>query len=461
MRKKLFKTRFLAMGLATAMVLSMVNVPAVANWQPPMASVRAAEAESGRTLLYESTTTVDTGETNIEFVEEDADWKNKKELVYSYTNGNNITVPANYTLSADVTLDDTGYTSLAEEGDYLKVQGVTKLSADWSYITSSDIKQLVQSDFSEGKTAHIDIAFTEITPEQLMEIDFVLIGKGFEGKVSFSNVKVTCEGEKELDYDSLTPAFENVSFDATKGWDQAEGEYQTDVSLDAVPKEGAVVNATVLIKADTAPAFSGGLQFKGAMRLGADRNFVASKDYNYTSAENFTAVEGHEGWYAADVAWSFGAKVDAWYGDFEGDTDFAKAVTENLTAFTVQCAGSESDFSGDIYIANAKFTDGTVLVEQEDKVIADFSQDPADAWAAEPGYIYHHGKADGTDSEEADVSWDSENERLGVTVDFSAEAANVTYSEAKVGGSFDPVDISNYSTFPPLNQVKLLENPSK
>ncbi|MDE6432908.1 MAG: leucine-rich repeat protein [Lachnospiraceae bacterium] len=450
MRRKTIKTKLVALGLATAMALSVITVPYTGGY------VQAAEAGTVVTL-YENETSVNIAEEAVTFEEEQAEWANKKEVTYAYTNNDKITLPADYTLSVDVTLDDDGYNSLADDEDYLKIQGVVKGST-WNYLASPDIKELTQADFSEGKTTRLDISFTEMDPDELYEIDFVAIGQGFKGMISFSNVKVTSEAEPELDYDSLKPAF-NCSFTNTKDWDQVQVEkedaetgetkkvnveYSTGISLSGVPKEGAVVSATVLVKSQTAPAYEGGIQFKGVMRLGDNWNYVASQDYNYTSAEAFKAVEGHEGWYAADVAWSFGAKVEAWYGSFKGATDFAEAVTENLSEFTVECAGANSDFTGDIYIINPKFTDGTVLVEQEDKVVADFSTDPGKSWASEKGYLYHHGDANATNAELADVSWDEENERLAVGVDFSADS-DTGYSEAKVNGKFDAVDISNYN----------------
>ncbi|MCM1180463.1 MAG: leucine-rich repeat protein [Clostridium sp.] len=449
MRRKTIKKRLVAIGLATVMALSVITVPN--TWG---GYVQAAEAETTVTL-YESDKSVNIAESAVTFETEDANWVNKKEVSYANTQNKNITLPDNYTLSVDVTLDEAGYTSLADEGDYFKVQGVVK-GDGWSYLTSN-VETLTKANFSKSKTVRLELSF-EDKADALWEVAFVAIGQGFEGMISFSNVKVTSETEPELDYDSLEPAF-SCAFTSTKDWDQVQveqtdettgetkkvnAEYNTGITLSGVPKQGAVVSATVLVKSATAPAYEGGIQFKGVMRLGDNWNYVASQDYNYTAATALKAVEGHEGWYAADVAWSFGAKVDAWYGSFQGKTAFEEAVTDKLTAFTVECAGANSDFEGDIYIINPKFTDGTVLVEQEPTVVADFSTDPGENWYSEPGWKYHHGDATVENNALADVSWDGTNKRLAVGVDFSADDGE-GYSEAKVSGKFTALDISNYN----------------
>lgn len=202
------------------------------------------------------------------------------------------------------------------------------------------------------------------------------------------------ETDSDSEYDKLTAAFAGCAFDTASGWDEhmTDGsgtEYNSTVDFTGVPKQGAKVMADVLVKSDTAPAYSGEIKFKGVMRLGDNWNFVQSQSYPALKAESFKLADGTQNWYKATVEWEFGAKVDAWYGDYKGGNDFAEVVTEELKAITIGCAGANTDFAGDIYITNVQFTDGEEpqeLEKQEPSVIADFATG-IDGWAGEAGWI--------------------------------------------------------------------------
>ena len=54
-----------------------------------------------------------------------------------------------FTMKADITLDDEAYASLGTGESYLKVQGIVKLGSEWTWTDSQDIPYLQQSSFSE------------------------------------------------------------------------------------------------------------------------------------------------------------------------------------------------------------------------------------------------------------------------------------------------------------------------
>ncbi len=260
------------------------------------------------------------------------------------------------------------------------------------------------------------------------------------------------ETDSDSEYDKLTAAFAGCAFDTASGWDEhmTDGsgtEYNSTVDFTGVPKQGAKVMADVLVKSDTAPAYSGEIKFKGVMRLGDNWNFVQSQSYPALKAESFKLADGTQNWYKATVEWEFGAKVDAWYGDYKGGNDFAEVVTEELKAITIGCAGANTDFAGDIYITNVQFTDGEEpqeLEKQEPSVIADFATG-IDGWAGEAGWDYSHGQAGLEDkTAEAEAEWDADTQSLKMIVDYSADAAS-GWSEAKVKGTFTPVSVKNYN----------------
>lgn len=77
-------------------------------------------------------------------------------------------------------------------------------------------------------------------------------------------------------------------------------------------------------------------------------------------------------------------------------------------------------------------------------VVSDFAQG-IEGWASEAGWDYSHGKESGNKTELAEVTWDSDNQRLKMLLDYSKDSAS-GWSEAKVTGNFDSVDLSKYNT---------------
>lgn len=163
------------------------------------------------------------------------DWKNKKEIAYD-ENIPDITVPENYTMTATVSLDDTSYSSLANGENYFKIQGVVKLTDDWKWTQSEDIKQLKKDSFTKQGSAYttdISISFTDITPAALKGIYFEIVGQGFNGTVSVSNVKLL-KAEDTAPLPSQGPYtvddFENAAQGTNGGWTKEEGyKYDGDI----------------------------------------------------------------------------------------------------------------------------------------------------------------------------------------------------------------------------------------
>lgn len=177
MRKKLFKTRFLAMGLATAMVLSMVNVPAVANWQPPMASVQAAEV-----------TEIDvTGEYEFDVTSE---WDNNS------GKENNIALTTDAVPTEGTTLEmDVLFKEKPAFQGILKAVGVLRIGADWAWVQSNTIPEITAEDFTEmveiaGTNyykAHVSIPFGETVGANIPDSS-TESGTKWSGDVAFGDV---------------------------------------------------------------------------------------------------------------------------------------------------------------------------------------------------------------------------------------------------------------------------------
>lgn len=145
--------------------------------------------------------------------------------------------------------------------------------------------------------------------------------------------------------------------------------------------------------------------------------------------------------------------------DFEKKQDgtYSTTVTmsfgENLDNFySVLIQGVGTGFKGKVTISEAKIisskSDIPAVSPTEPTVAASFDENTT-GWAGEGGWDYSAGKDepqknDGTPVEAAEVSWDADSKSLKMSLDYSKDTAS-GWSEAKVTGRFDAVDVSNYN----------------
>ena len=131
-----------------------------------------------------------------------ADAKKARELgagkiIFAYDDsikGSLGNVNEEYELTAKVTLDEASYQSLAADKAHLNIQGVTELGEKCDWNNSTDCQWLQQDSFTkdgENYSADLKVKFSGITPDTLMDVEFVLVGTGFKGTVTFSNVVLT------------------------------------------------------------------------------------------------------------------------------------------------------------------------------------------------------------------------------------------------------------------------------
>lgn len=146
--------------------------------------------------------------------------------------------------------------------------------------------------------------------------------------------------------------------------------------------------------------------------------------------------------------------------DFEKKQDgtYSTTVTmsfgENLDNFySVLIQGVGTGFKGKVTISEAKIisskSDIPAVSPTEPTVAASFDENTT-GWAGESGWDYSAGKADPATSggttpvEAAEVSWDEASQSLKMSLDYSKDTAS-GWSEAKVTGRFNAVDVSNYN----------------
>lgn len=122
------------------------------------------------------------------------DWGKKAGDTYAYTNDAERNVKPNFDLKTRVKISAEAYKTLETEGNYIKLQGVVKLTKDWTYTKGDSWPYLDKNAFSVGEDgnyyADATVKFKDKAAAQLMEIDFEIVGVGFKGDVTFCDVSV-------------------------------------------------------------------------------------------------------------------------------------------------------------------------------------------------------------------------------------------------------------------------------
>lgn len=122
------------------------------------------------------------------------DWGKKAGDTYAYTNDAELNVKPNFDLKTRVKISAEAYKTLETEGNYIKLQGVVKLTKDWTYTKGDSWPYLDKNAFSVGEDgnyyADATVKFKDKAAAQLMEIDFEIVGVGFKGDVTFCDVSV-------------------------------------------------------------------------------------------------------------------------------------------------------------------------------------------------------------------------------------------------------------------------------
>lgn len=255
--------------------------------------------------------------------------------------------------------------------------------------------------------------------------------------------------------DVIMATGEGYEFNKSSGWDE-KGTLDLDLTKSETPKVGTKLAVDVLLPVTDSekatPGFAGEIKTQGIIKVGEDWTYVQSGDCPALSESDFNqkvTIDGKE-YYKATVSYTFGEKVganDPSDNEWSNEVDFDKVVTGDVKATMVKVAGSSCDYSGDVIIANAKFEDpvNTDVEYKEPTVLSDLSsEEDFNNWNEEGGWDYSHGVAGG-DNTAPKISYDSDNERLKVSVDYSANK-DKGWSEAKVKYTMsEAADISGYN----------------
>lgn len=231
---------------------------------------------------------------------------------------------------------------------------------------------------------------------------------------------------------------QSLTFDASKDAKWTDTIFASNYAENKIKIVDAEVGTTVKVKATVSVSTVEGLdgtkgtdgtdkaiQVASAIKTGSKGGYAKSGDYPYLKADAFTDGK-------AEVEFNYTVK----------DADKG-ALQEIIFQYN-----TSADFTGTITIENVEVYDvvetGDSSIEKQDPtVLSDLSTD-ADysKWSEEGGWDYYHG---GTENTSPKISYDKDNERLAVDVDYSANS-DKSWSEAKVKCTVsEPVSIKNYN----------------
>ena len=367
---------------------------------------------------------------------ENWDWNNTLRAEFD---GNNQKISADATLTFTMTMDATAFATM-KETDHIKLQAVffnEKGNWDADKILKLGYPEYKPSAFTQNANGTYS---TEVTLPFSAPVDTfasVLIqgvGTGFKGKVSISDLKITVPDSSVWNADSQDT--NEVEFGDAENWDwnntlraEFDGNNQK-ISADATLTFTMTMDATAFATMKETDHIK--LQ---AVFFNEKGNWDADKilKLGYPEYKPSAFTQNANGTYSTEVTLPFSAPVDT----------FASVLIQ----------GVGTGFKGKVTISDIKITlpenEAPDLKPTAPTVVAKFDENIA-GWAGEAGWDYSAGKENpkkndtGNPIEAANVAWDETTKSLKMSLDYSKDTSS-GWSEAKVTGSFTPVDVTNYN----------------
>lgn len=359
-------------GVAIVMAAMMMasGVQGSAGFIAP-ATVMAAAEES----VYDNNT--DTKSATVDFSAlESEDWGDgKATVVFAYTNDVDRQVKSNFSVNARVGISADDYATLDKEGNYIKLQGVVKLDAGWTYTKGDTWPYLDKNAFTQGDDgnyyADVTIDFKDKDAGQLMEIDFEIVGVGFTGDITFDNVAVYNIEESKPELKPTDPSV-LANFDDESSMASWVGEtgYQY--------FHGGDSNATPELSYDANEAAKDG-RLKVSLNYSANskeswseakvkyinEDGVDVSNYNQVSVDLIYSGENPIGKmkFFSNAGINKDCTVDTTDAEDLGNGLHKVTVTmgfsptdKKLQDFTIGLIGVKSSFVGDVYLDNVKLS---------------------------------------------------------------------------------------------------------
>ncbi|MCM1498416.1 MAG: hypothetical protein NC124_08105, partial [Clostridium sp.] len=425
MRRKTIKKKLVAIGLATAMALSVITIPNTGGGYVQAAGSEEPVWTSSEKVVFNTET--------------DATWTDTTMASsLDYALGTSVKVTAKVTVDGDVSkLDGQEDTEAAGNWNLIQIISVLKTGSLYTQASTADLKT---ADFTNGVA---EIEFTGYaTPDDaktplsgnLSEIIFKYNAHNYEGNITISDVKVytesaeasvlwSADGKETNEVDFTTCEDENAAWDdpLSAGF-TGNGE--------TIPA-GSTLKFTMTVDADAYTSLGDGSIKLEAGFFNEQDNWETMVKLGWPEYNASTFAENKDGTYSAKVEMSFTSAVEKFH--------------------SVLIRGVGLTFVGKVALSDISITKSgdVVLTPQDPTVVATFDEG-IEGWAGEPGWDYSHGKAEptlddgGNKIESAEVAWDENSQSLKMTVDYSKDDGS-GWSEAKVKGTFEAVDVSNYN----------------
>ncbi len=428
MRKRFGKQRVVAWAMATTLALSVVNVPAVSNWRVPMATVEAAIWEQNDKV---TTNAIDCSELTQE------DWNTSATKASYSVEGNGDSLAAGTKVTFTITISNEEYETLGENG-FLKLQAVIQQEATWN--ESTVVKMGWPTYGPAGDNAFVqnedgswsaDIAFEMANGVDMFHSLLIdAVGVKFVGDIDISNIKIKDANEIWSNVGAESNA---VEFGTAEDWNTWDNTLKAtfEGTGEEVPKDSVMkFNMTISEEAYNTMSETDYIKVQ-AVYFNEDNNWDTVLKLGYPQYDPSTFTQNEDGSYSAEVQLTFAEKLP------------------NFASVLIQGVGT--GFAGTVSFSDVTITKPSVveLTPQEATVIADFAEGIGD-WAGEAGWDYSHGKeeptkdAAGNKVEAAEAEWDEASQQLKMILDYSADTAS-GWSEAKVSGTFEPVNVGNYN----------------
>lgn len=320
------------------------------------------------TDAYADTQTIYTGTKTLDIKDLDLiseSWDNLKEYEYDGSISG-VKTSEKMTLTADVSMDEASYKSLEDSGDYLKLQGVLKIGANWEWKEGKEVAYLDKNSFKQDNQSYkttVSIPFSSMPVDDLKEVEFRVVGQGFEGLLQVSNVAITAEADKQAELpekdSTVVDDFESAGKGSNDGWKNEDGwQYKNTITPEVA-------------------------EFNGSKMLKLNLDYTGCEGYSWSEAKINKSFDGYDISaynrisydiiYPTEADGKLKAKVFAKNTDgtelINKDTsltsedytdDYKKAKVTiafdpssvKLTDMTIGTVGVNTSFKGDVYIDN-------------------------------------------------------------------------------------------------------------
>lgn len=438
MKRQIIPKKIAVATMTAALTFSNVFVPYSTAYVKALAAEAAEQAATEN--IYESTKTKTFQKLDI--VTED--WSNDDMIMKYDESISGKSTTENFTMTAEVSIDEAGYQSLgekddaaAEEDDHIKLQGVVKLGADWTWTDSQTIPYLKQSDFTKEGDVYktkITIPFSDKEAGELKGVYIRVVAQGFHGDLSVSNVV-------------LTPVVKEATTEKTIY--TGDKSYQNDVDFTKLTDDNCWDEGNkVLVNYDTLTGVTVGTDMVARGKITIDKELYDSLDKEGSYLKLQSVVKLGDKWDWTQGGYfpilqknSFTEEDGKYVANFEDRfSDMNGGEIHDVILVIVGVGAKGSVTVSDMTLSELVKEEET-LPEKEPTTVADFESDIVGTkagWDNEDGWQYPNDVA---------ISVDKINgsNALKLGLDYTG-CGGYTWSEAKVKKTFDEgIDVSAYN----------------